>query len=116
MMILVIQIAYRGFLVCFVCRDFFTLVQLYSFAWPKSAVSRYNSGMNNIPEWVSLVILPLIVWSAFWKVLALWHAARRSDAVWFIVLLFLNTLGILEIIYLYKSGKFKSGQLFPKQN
>lgn len=70
--------------------------------------------MNNIPEWVSLVILPLIVWSAFWKVLALWHAARRSDAVWFIALLFLNTLGILEIIYLYKSGKFKSGQLFSK--
>lgn len=70
--------------------------------------------MNNIPDWVNFVILPLIVWVTFWKGLALWHAARRAESTWFVVLMFLNTLGILEIIYLYKSGKLKSGQLFSK--
>lgn len=32
---------------------------------------------------------------------ALWHAARRDDRGWFIALLIINTLGILELIYLY---------------
>jgi len=70
--------------------------------------------MNNIPEWVNFVIMPLIVWVTFWKGLALWHSARRAESTWFVVLLLLNTLGILEIIYLYKSGKFKAGKLFSK--
>jgi heme A synthase len=40
------------------------------------------------------------IWSAMWKGVALWNAARNSQIVWFIVLLVVNTLGILEIIYL----------------
>ena len=35
------------------------------------------------------------------KSYALWHAARRDDKGWFIALLIVNTLGILELIYLY---------------
>lgn len=31
---------------------------------------------------------------------ALWHAAKRNEKWWFIVILILNTLGILELIYL----------------
>jgi hypothetical protein len=31
---------------------------------------------------------------------ALWHAARRSEKWWFIALLIINTMGILELIYL----------------
>jgi len=34
------------------------------------------------------------------KGFALWTAAQKSDKGWFIALLFLNTLGILEIVYL----------------
>ncbi|OGD61845.1 hypothetical protein A2160_00950 [Candidatus Beckwithbacteria bacterium RBG_13_42_9] len=41
-----------------------------------------------------------LVWSMFWKGLALWHAAGRKQKIWFIILLVLNTFGILEIIYL----------------
>ena len=31
---------------------------------------------------------------------ALWHAARRSEKWWFIALLVINTMGILELVYL----------------
>lgn len=32
---------------------------------------------------------------------ALWHAARRSEKWWFIALLIINTIGILELVYLF---------------
>ena len=41
----------------------------------------------------------LIVWSAVWKGVALWKAARNGQKKWFVCLLIFNTLGILEIIY-----------------
>ena len=43
----------------------------------------------------------LMAWSLIWKGLALWRAAHRDEKVWFIVFLIVNTLGILEIIYLF---------------
>lgn len=47
----------------------------------------------------------LLVWSAVWKALALWKSARAGNKVWFVVFLFVNTIGILEIIYLYALNK-----------
>lgn len=51
-----------------------------------------------------LAILPFIVLAAIWTIAikgyALWHAARNGQKEWFIALLVINTLGILEIIYL----------------
>jgi hypothetical protein len=35
-----------------------------------------------------------------WKGLALWAAGKRKEKTWFIVLFLVNTVGILEIIYL----------------
>lgn len=46
--------------------------------------------------------------------MALWHSARRGNAVWFVVLLLVNTLGILDIVYLIIAGKLKTGELFSK--
>ena len=46
------------------------------------------------------VILLVVVWSVIWKGLALWRAARLSQRAWFVGILIINTLGILEIIYL----------------
>ena len=42
-----------------------------------------------------------------WKGLALWIAARREDKIWFIALLILQTLGIIEIIYIFFIAKYK---------
>ena len=53
-----------------------------------------------IPLVMSFVLLG-VLWSLLWKGLALWRAAKRGDMWWFIAFLFLNTLGILEIIYIF---------------
>lgn len=42
----------------------------------------------------------LAIWSIVWKGIALWIAAREGHKPWFIILLILNTAGILEIIYI----------------
>lgn len=42
----------------------------------------------------------LIIWTLIWKGLALWHTARNRQKIWFVVILILNTAGILPIIYL----------------
>ena len=46
-------------------------------------------------------VLLAVAWSLLWKGLALWRAAKRGDMWWFIAFLLINTLGILEIIYLF---------------
>jgi hypothetical protein len=54
----------------------------------------------------------LIVWSLFWKGLALWHAGRRGQPWWFVIMLIVNTFGILEIIYLFGVAKLGFEGLF----
>ena len=53
-----------------------------------------------VPHLNPVLLTALIVWSLIWKGFALWRAARAGQAAWFIVLLFLNTAGLLEIVYL----------------
>jgi hypothetical protein len=53
----------------------------------------------------------VVLWSLFWKGCGLWHAARRGDAWWFTGILLINTLGILEIIYLFGFAKLKPAEL-----
>lgn len=47
-----------------------------------------------------VLLSALLLWSLVWKGLALWHSARRGQLAWYIILLVVNTLGLLEIIYL----------------
>ncbi len=60
------------------------------------------------------IIIAVVLWSLFWKGLALWHSARRGSPWWFVIMLFVNTLGILEIIYLFGVAKLKLSELFSK--
>jgi len=46
------------------------------------------------------VLWAVIAWSIAWKGVALWHAARGRQLAWYIVLLVINTVGVLEIVYL----------------
>lgn len=41
------------------------------------------------------------VWVGVWKAIALWYSARYSQKWWFIFMIISNTLGVLEIIYLF---------------
>ena len=65
--------------------------------------------MNNSPFGFVAALLPIIllfiVWTFVWKGMALWKAARNSHKGWFIALLLINTLGILEILYIFVFGK-----------
>lgn len=61
------------------------------------------------------LLIGFVLWSLLWKGLGLWHAARRGEPVWFIILLLVNTLGILEIIYLFFIAKLKFSELFSKK-
>jgi hypothetical protein len=45
--------------------------------------------------------LALFIWIFVWKGMALWRAAQLRQRNWFMLLLVVNTLGILEIVYLY---------------
>lgn len=55
-----------------------------------------------------ILLLILVVWSLFWKGLALWRSAKNDQRYWFIALLIINTIGVLEIIYLAWFAKKKS--------
>lgn len=46
------------------------------------------------------VIVAVVLWSLAWKGFALWRSARAGQTVWYIVLLVVNTVGLLEITYL----------------
>ena len=46
-------------------------------------------------------LIALLIWGLFWKGLALWNSARNTQKYWFVALLVVNTVGILEIIYLF---------------
>lgn len=49
---------------------------------------------------VALIILA-VVWSGAWKGVALWRAARNGHLAWYVALCIVNTLGIMEIIYIF---------------
>jgi len=58
-----------------------------------------NAFYNFIQNPIALFFIAL--WVFPWKGVALWRAARVKDKWWFIVLLIINTFGILEILYIY---------------
>ncbi|NTV22625.1 MAG: hypothetical protein HGB03_03655 [Candidatus Yonathbacteria bacterium] len=47
------------------------------------------------------ILLLILLWVLPWKGYALWLASRRGQKWWFIALLIVNTLAILEIIYIF---------------
>lgn len=46
------------------------------------------------------LLVVLIIWETVWKGIALWKASRNHQLRWFIAMLILNTVGILEIVYI----------------
>ncbi|MGA9047389.1 MAG: DUF5652 family protein [Dehalococcoidia bacterium] len=53
------------------------------------------------------LILLALAWTLPWKGVALWKSARNGHTAWFVVLLIINTLAILEIIYIFGFSKKK---------
>lgn len=62
----------------------------------------YLTGNENL----DLVIITVItIWSTLTKGVALWRAANHKQTNWFVVMLVINTIGILELIYLFRFAK-----------
>lgn len=51
------------------------------------------------------IILAIGLWTLPWKGVALWKAARRQEKWWFIALLVINTVALLEILYIFVFSK-----------
>ncbi|MDO8659105.1 MAG: DUF5652 family protein [Candidatus Parcubacteria bacterium] len=65
--------------------------------------------MSQIPTIPPLLQFAILIWSFAWKGLALWNASKNNQRNWFIAIfatiLIVNTMGILEIIYLFRFAK-----------
>lgn len=53
----------------------------------------------------------LLIWTLIWKGIALWKAARLGEKKWFIALFILNTVGVLEILYIYYFSEKKNKRI-----
>lgn len=67
--------------------------------------------LTKFMAWGAILIPVIIIWSSVWKGIALWKAARNNSIPWFVVLLIINTLGILEILYIYVFSKKKEEKI-----
>lgn len=56
-------------------------------------------------RWLLPVFIVVVIWEIVWKLLALWHSARKGKIVWFIFLAIVKSVGILPIIYLLTRKK-----------
>lgn len=67
--------------------------------------------MENITLEASLLVwlIPIAIWDMIWKGIALWKSSKNNQLIWFVVLIILNTAGILPIIYiLFFQDKIKN--------
>lgn len=60
--------------------------------------------MKNVPLFLITVF---VLWMVIWKAFALWISARKGHWIWFIIMLILSTIGILEILYIFVFSKIK---------
>ncbi|MDP2628290.1 MAG: DUF5652 family protein [Nanoarchaeota archaeon] len=78
-------------------------------------MASYLSGISTelgISLWLLTIIL---IWSFVWKLLALWKSARKGQKVWFVILALINTVGILEILYIYVFSKIGERKTVSKK-
>jgi hypothetical protein len=51
------------------------------------------------------IIIIVSLWTIPWKGVALYKSARLNQKWWFITMLVLNTVGLLEILYIFIFSK-----------
>ncbi len=65
-----------------------------------------ENGINALGD-MTLLLGLIVLWVIPWKGVSLWKSARRGEKWWFIALLIVNTLGVLEILYIFVFSKSK---------
>jgi hypothetical protein len=61
----------------------------------------FSTSGNVVPGWLIALVIVLGIWEAVWKAIALWRAGNDRNLLWFVLMFVLNTVGILEIIYIF---------------
>ncbi|HBG56486.1 MULTISPECIES: DUF5652 family protein [unclassified Proteiniphilum] len=56
--------------------------------------------LSNLPLWLIILGVILVLFDSVMKLIALWKSARNNQLAWFICLAIFNTVGILPIVYL----------------
>lgn len=54
---------------------------------------------------IAIILAIISIWTLVWKGFALWKASKKNHWLWFIALLVVNTVGILEILYIFVFSK-----------
>ena len=65
---------------------------------------------------VLVLVVIISVWTLIWKGFALWKAVNKKSVSWFIVFLIFNTVGILEILYIFVFSKINIKKKSEKNN
>lgn len=65
----------------------------------------YNVTMYQLSYDNLIVLLVMLLWVLPWKGYALWTASKKDHKIWFVILLVINTLSVLEIIYIFAVAK-----------
>ena len=65
------------------------------------------SNINNLFSGTLPILLLILIIDTILKGFALWKATHKNHKTWFIIILILNTAGILPAIYLYINRKKK---------
>ncbi len=61
--------------------------------------------MDAFIQQYAFFIALLVIWELFWKAWAMWIAARQGDKAWYILILIINSIGILPIAYIFFFSK-----------
>jgi len=67
-------------------------------------MERFSSFFGIAPGWC-VVLMTLLFWEGLWKAFAMWRAARNGNVLMYVLILVLNTAGILPILYLIFSRR-----------
>ena len=54
---------------------------------------------------LNILLVILAIWAIIWKIYAVWTAVKNDHKKWFLALMVFNTVGILEIFYIFKITK-----------
>jgi hypothetical protein len=71
----------------------------------------FNEQFLNDNFWL---VIAIFIFDYVLKAIALWISARKGSKVWFVMLLLLNTLGILPLFYIFYFSKQEPNQKTDK--
>jgi hypothetical protein len=75
----------------------------------------YLNQVMNLSGFALFLFVLILVWASVWKFIALWKAARKGSLGWFIVFALVNTVGILEILYIFIISEMKKNNFRAKK-